>query len=373
MSSRTIAILLTSLLFIITALEARAQSGRPAQPTPTPIAREPQDQIRIFTEEVRLPIFVTDDKGRFDPTLELPDVMVLEDDVQQEVRSLRRIPANVLLIVDTSGGINPVMRTNTTRDVALRMVSALRPGDQLALVQAGDRVEVLQSWTSDVEAVSQVLKRRLSSGRKKRVSEALLEAARQLKDRPAGSRHVVLITDGTEMNVKTYAEAVRQLNAAQATVYVISYTLMGREAIKEINKTTWGGPPPRTANDVAKEADPTIPVPRPNINIATIDTDKEMRRKRKEYMDATLASEERLEELARETGGRILLPASEEEMMEQAREVAREIGAQYVVTYRPKRPLAAAQPGEYRRVKVALRRQGLTVRSRSGYTVPSSQ
>jgi VWFA-related protein len=374
-SNRKLLCLIASLLLLVSASQSRAQSGRTTpRPTPTPELREPQEPIRIFTEEVRLPVFVTDDQGRFDPTLEIKDVLVLEDNVAQEVRSVRRIPANVLLVLDTSGGINPMMRTNTTRDVALSFAATLKQGDRFALVQAGDRVELLQDWTSDVEQLKRALKTKLSSGRKKRVSEALLEAARQLKNQPAGSRHVVLITDGVEANDKSYAEAVRQLNAAQATVYIISYTLMGREAIESNNPlVTYGGPARRTANDTAREADPTIPVPRPNINVATIDTDREMRRKRKEYSDATKKSEDRLTKLAEETGGRIFLPENEEEMRTQGREVARDIGAQYVITYKPKRPLAEARPGEYRRVKVALSRQGLTVRSRNGYVVPATQ
>lgn len=376
-TQRTLLLLAFSLLFFAFAQQARAQSGRAnPQPTPTPLEREPLEPIRVFTEEVRLPIFVTDTQGRFDPTLEVPDIIVLEDDEMQEVRSIRRIPANVILVLDTSGGINPMMRTNTTRDVALSIISTLKPGDQLAVVQSGDRVETLQSWTTDVEGLKRVLKTKISSGRKKRISEALIEAAKQLKNQPAGSRHVVLITDGVEQNDKSYAEAVRQLNAAQATVYVISYTAMGREAIKNNNPlVTYGGAPRRTANDTAREADPTIPreIARPNINIATIDTDREMRRKRKEYSDATLKSEERLTQLAEDTGGRILIPMSEEEMRTEGRAVARDIGAQYVVTYKPRRALSASQPGEYRRVKVGLRRQGLTVRSRNGYVVPAQQ
>jgi hypothetical protein len=98
-----------------------------------------------------------------------------------------------------------------------------------------------------------------------------------------------------------------------------------------------------------------------------------MRRKREDYANATLKSEERLTKLAGETGGRIMLPMTDEEMRRQGREVARDIGAQYVITYKPKRPLASSQPGEHRRIKVALRRQGLTARSRSGYIVPAMQ
>lgn len=50
-----------------------------------------------------------------------------------------------------------------------------------------------------------------------------------------------------------------------------------------------------------------------------------------------------------------------------AAEAAREIDSRYVVTYKPRRPLAEAKAGEYRRLDVLARRQGLLVRSRRGY------
>jgi hypothetical protein len=71
--------------------------------------------------------------------------------------------------------------------------------------------------------------------------------------------------------------------------------------------------------------------------------------------------------LAEETGGTIFLPKTSDEMLSEADKVAREIGAEYVVTYRPTRPLASASPDEYRRVEVASRRVGLSLRSRRGY------
>ncbi len=79
--------------------------------------------------------------------------------------------------------------------------------------------------------------------------------------------------------------------------------------------------------------------------------------------------EGRLKTLAEETGGRILLAGTTEEMVEQGEEVAREIDAQYVVTYQPKRPLRAASATEYRRIHVGARRIGLTLRARRGYVV----
>jgi lysophospholipase L1-like esterase len=110
----------------------------------------------------------------------------------------------------------------------------------------------------------------------------------------------------------------------------------------------------------------------PSITLGTIDLDREMRRRYKKYADETKQSEVRLTKLADETGGRMLLAGTGDEMIRQADEVARDIGAEYVVTYTPKRPLALAPSGEYRRVEVASRRVGLTLRSRRGYVVTPS-
>lgn len=98
--------------------------------------------------------------------------------------------------------------------------------------------------------------------------------------------------------------------------------------------------------------------------------DPAMRRRRKAYEAETVNSEKWLTELADETGGRIVLPKTIEEMIAEGDKVARDIGAQYIVTYRPKRPLASAAPGEYRRVEVGSRRVGLYLRSRRGYFIP---
>jgi hypothetical protein len=94
---------------------------------------------------------------------------------------------------------------------------------------------------------------------------------------------------------------------------------------------------------------------------------------RKAYEAEVKKSQVALKNVADETGGRMMLPINSEEMLAQANEVARAIGAEYVVTYRPKRPLAEAQPGEYRRIEVASRRVGVNLQARRGYIVPQIQ
>jgi len=98
--------------------------------------------------------------------------------------------------------------------------------------------------------------------------------------------------------------------------------------------------------------------------------DPAMKRRRKAYESEAVNSEKWLTELAAETGGSIFLPVVPEEMLAKAENVAREIGSEFVVTYRPTKPLAEAKPGEYRQIEVASRRVGLYLRSRRGYFVP---
>lgn len=361
-------------LLSLTTLQLQAQSGRQPAPQQTPEPREDQDPLKVFTEEVRLPVVAFDDYGHFDPSLEMDDVLVLEDGAQQQIRSIRHIPASVLLVLDVDNQITLVKDTKQTREIALRVLSHLHSGDQVAVVQFGNGVKVLQNWTKETTGIPEILRKQLFAGKRGRLSEAMVAAANMLKDRPAGSRHVVLITDGIETpgGKVAYNEAVKQLVASQATVHIISYTSLVRDAIAERYKKG----PVSSGDGVQRSSRPDDPNPSiaspemnrtPSFRIMTIDTDRAMRRWYKKYSDDTKENEERLKSLAEETGGQILLPTSADALLAQADKVAGDIGAQYVITYRPTRPLASARPGEYRRIEVAPRRTGVSLRTRRGY------
>lgn len=348
------------------------EAASPRQPATQPTPAPEQEQVKIFTEEVRLPIVALDDYGHFDPSLEMEDLLVLEDGVPQQLRSIQRLPANILLLLDTGNEITLAKSLDTTRAIVLRLLSALRGEQRVALMQFGERVELLQDWTTDRELLARILKTKLRSGKRSRLSEGLGMAAEKLKDTPMGSRHIVIITDGVDApgSKVSYTDALKRLAAAQATVHVISYTQLVRQAIEKRNNKSILGKGTGTARDSLPGGDPTLPpgmTRNPSYTVATIDTDREMRRWYKRYADATRVSEERLVSLASETGGEMLLPETKEAMLAHGEEVARDIGAQYVVTYRPRRPLAEARRGEYRRIEIAPRRTGLLLRARRGY------
>lgn len=382
---------------------ADAQSRHAASPVSTPTPAESDAQIRVYTEEVRIPVFARDEYGHFDPTLEHDDVLVLEDGEPQTVRSVRRIPASVLLVLNTGGELNPGMRTKTTRELALALVGALRRGDRIAVLQFNRRVELLQDWTTDPEAVRQVLRTKLFGASGAHHAEALTRAARLFAEEPLGNRHVVLVTDGVETpggdadprdlesvlnggelgGRASHADAFRRLQATGATIHVVSYAALGRKSAEEKKKAGPAGPP---AGSVAASGvshagiDPTRPPTQNNGSVYDssrggfrLELDPAMRRVRKAYERAEHRAEQQLKTLTAETGGLISLPFTDADLVAQGAEVAREIGTQYVVTYTPKRPLASSPASEYRRIQVVARRGGLTLRARRGYVAAAMQ
>jgi hypothetical protein len=140
-------------------------------------------------------------------------------------------------------------------------------------------------------------------------------------------------------------QAIQELITSQVTVHVISYREAQQIHEDQNKKRIRGG-----------------------VSLG-MNFDPQMKRLRNAYKKAMLKSNDRLLSLVQETGGRLLAPTSEEEMIATGREVARDIGAQYVITYKPKRALASAPKDEYRRLAVFPRRSGLHVRTRRGYLV----
>lgn len=379
MSLRRAPSIFVSFAFVaLAAAAAVAQSGVRPKPTPTP---QEDDAERIFTEEVRLPVFAYDDKGRPDVHLETDDVLVVEDEVPQQVRSVRSVPASVVIVLGTGWDLDPIVRANTTRDIALSVIQNLRAGDQLAVLQFNGRTDTLQGWTDDRAEAGRAVKSKLVSGSGSNLSRAVRRATEFLNERPVGNRHLVLVTDGIDTaSSKDYEDAVKRLIASQATLHVISYTAVAGEAVKQ---PWWKNPPekPGAAQARADQAtvgiDPTRPpgMRGPGVNPVSVNSgitfDPALRRRRKEAEREMMRGESRLKGLTEETGGRILLPETIEGMVEEGAGVARDIDSQYVVTYSPKRPLRRAPATEYRKVHVGARRVGLTLRARRGYVVGS--
>jgi VWFA-related protein len=372
--------LATALLASLVAAAMTCFAQQPVEPPNPPATPQSEQQaIRTVTEEVQLTVTALDSQGHLDPTLELPDILVLENGVSQELRSARRVPAHVLLLLDTGGEINSAKRVRLTREIARRLITALNPQDEFSVMQFNNNIEVLQDWTSDKYATLQTLDSKLISGKRARFLDALIAATGRWADRPQGNRHLVMITDGVQGAGERVDRAAvfKKLEASNVVVHVISYTTVSRAATASSRRITRNRDK-SIVPDVAIESlppdhiwDPLRRSHEPGGVIADIDLDRQ--RQVRAYEAAMRTSERQLTDLTAETGGRIWLPESFEEMIDDGSQAAKLIDSQYVVSYKPRRALAASKPGEVRVIDVASRRVGLSLVSRWLYVVPARE
>jgi VWFA-related protein len=351
-----------ALFIVILFATCAVRAQQIAQPTPSPTpAREDQESIKVFTQEVRLPVAAFDQFEHFDPTLEASDLLVLEDGVPQEVRSITRTPANVLIVFDMGSPVSARTRDDeTARDAAMRLISTLRYGDRVAIILNSRHVELLQDWTDDQGLAEHQLKTKFMSAPRSRLSECLALAAVKLKEQPVGNTHVIVFTDGLEIQSKEEISAgtinknaLDNLISTQASVHVFSFASLVADFARLRNHPVTTS---ATGNSVK----------------VTIDTDAEMRRWFRAYALATLEREQQLAALAHDAGGRLLQPRTPDEIARLTEHVGRDIAAQYVVTYRPRRPFTPDAKGERRHVSVHPRRAGLELEVlRTIVTVPA--
>ena len=352
-----------------------------SQPTGKPARDDQQEPIKVNVEEVQIPIAAFDAYGRLDPTVELSDLLILENGVRQEGRSVRRVPASVLLLLDTGGEINSAKNIRATREIAMNLVASLASQDQISVMQFNNKVELLQDWTTDRDQVTHVLDTKLLSGKRAALSPAIAAAVDQFRTQPVGCRHLVLITDGVETasTKPGRAEAIKRLMASNAVVHVISYTVVSRASTKEALRIVRNRDKSTTPDDVINSLPPDDhgPVAGGSSQLRqlhkpggkTFDLDPERRRQIQQYEEAMIEGELMLTSLSKEAGGNIWLPETLDQMIADGAKVARLIDAEYLVTYRPSRPFASAQKDEVRRIEIVSRRVGLNIVSRRSYVV----
>jgi VWFA-related protein len=340
-------------LFVVAAPGAKlaasvcAQEAKTGQSSPSSREIEDDDEvIKVSTTEVLLPLTVRDAAGRLVTTLERKDFQVWEDGREQPLSDLRlrRVPVDVLLMVDASSSV--ASRLEDFRRAVEEFVARLAPDDRVSLLKFDDRVELLQDWTASRVQLRRSL-RRVTPGMFTRFHDALYLAAReQFKD--ARRRHaVVVLTDGIDSG-RGHASlemALAALLEAGASVYAISNTEIER-ARKHAELDTLQSEPLSTQR----------------FNQLRIGDLRESLR----VLDA---SERNLSGLTTATGGRLFKPQSFAALDSVYAEVAEELRHQYALYYMP---LDKTRDGKFRRVQVKTYDPALRLTARIGYFAPRS-
>jgi len=286
--------------------------------------QEPRPQgvpsFSVSVDLIKVPISVFDDRGTMVRDLNREDFVVYEDGVRQEVRSfgVDRNPVAAVLVLDTSATVEKELRR--IKEAAATFAGALSPGDRISIVVFSDEAEVLLDWTSEMGRVRKALKK-VDPGWRTALYDAMYIAAAEQLSNVEGRRAVVLLTDMlNNQSSAGFEDASLAVVQSQAALYVVSKTVMVREAARNQRRVVMLTGIYRR---LFGESD---------------------------YIDQFFNRREaEMTDLAEKTGGRCFFPIDYDQIRSMYAEVARELGSKYYLTYISNQQ---KQPNSYHRITV---------------------
>ena len=282
-----------------------------------------QQRIRqaVIFDMVRLSAVVTDAGGRYVSGLDAGDFQVFEDGIEQQIQIFNAPDSPITFAVLVDGSVSIATRLPTVRLSVRELLRNLGPRDAVQMVQFNERVSVLETFSTRRAAIEAAIDGFSAAGGTA-VLNAVYRGLREIEARAREERDesrrraVVLLSDGVDSSSLISEDVVlSEARRSRASVYSVS---LGQNLSARLTAGARGA------------------------------------------RGAAL-----LEELGRTTGGRVIVPASGDDLQAAFAEVAEELRHQYGLAYVSDN---VRRDGRWRGIELRVRgRPELSVRHREGY------
>ena len=275
-------------------------------------------QFRVGVNTVSVAVTLLDEKGRLVTGLDEDNFTIFEDGVEQDIEFFAHgeLPLKMVILLDVSTSMR--QKLPMAQEAAIGFVGSLKPGDEVQVVEFGERVLTLVEFTSDFDDVANAIRSTKVKGatalyRAMYVSIKDLEASRRdALDR----RAVVVLSDGNDTVSRLGVEDVKaQARRSNVIIYAIS------------------------------------------LRASLADLKKEKYRNAKYELDM----------LARESAGTSYAPEKLKDLAGVYEEIATELKSQYSLGYVSTN---SEHDGKWRRLQILTAASGTVVRVREGYYAP---
>src|SRR5437588_5511277 len=194
---------LLSLAFVLTLLLQ-------LQPTQVFAQDEPDEVVRVRTDLVTIPVFVTDGRGRRVPGLAQSDFELRDDGRRVEAAYFAAGAEHVslLFLLDASGSTRDII--NEQRETALAVFSRFGPRSRVAVMQFRERPELTLPFTDDLRRAHTAFQIAALPDRRTAIFDAALAAARAFvsgQQNPTERRIVILFSEGLDTASTTRPDA----------------------------------------------------------------------------------------------------------------------------------------------------------------------
>ena len=340
-------------LFVVEAQQSKPPVAPPAEPPQTPrpeLKQEPKpepkkvdkrkdkredaidkqqplgkqddiESVKIETNVVELDVFVIDQTNAPVSNLNKDNFAVYEDKIKQEIDSVDRteVPLSFGLVIDTSGSMRSKLQTVT--DAGLGLIRSMQKDDEGFVAQFKAEPELVQDFTKDRRELEDAMGELFTSSGTA-LLDAIIATADYAQEKAKNRRRaIIVITDGVEKNsVVKEKEVLEAIKEDEVQIYLVGFIDEDESAAGLFGKA------------------------------------------------GSKRAKELLQRIAEDSGGRYWFPKDISEMGDIAKQIAKDLRTQYVVSYSPTNP---NKDGTFRRVKVEVTskdKRTLIARTRQGYT-----
>lgn len=345
-----------------------SNGSRPvASPTPSAdVMGDSDEEIKVETNLVTMPVSVLDRDGRFVSGLQQKDFQIMENGVSQKIEYFQSVeqPFTVVLLIDVSPSTK--FQIGEIQNAAITFVNQLRSNDRVMVIAFDEKIRVLSQPTSNrAQLRNAIMMADFGDGTSlyEAVDHALNRELRNIQGRKA----VVIFTDGVDTTSRraNYQSTVEDVEETEALIYPIRYNTQRDFG----GGGGWGGGNPnppanrfprRTRRPGLGDILGTIlgggQLPGVRVGGGSSGTSSGEYETGRRYLD----------ELALKSGGRKFEADSTYDLDTAFAGIAEELRRQYSVGYYPE---TVGQKGERRQIKVRVSRPNLVVRAKTSYIV----
>jgi len=339
-----------------------------AQPEPPPPAELQKRAIRARVNEVIAPVTVTDAKtGEEVLDLTKANFHVYDNGAEQKIEhfDMGGAALSIVLVVETSSHVAAMLPAIRQSGIVFTE-AVMAQTAEAAVIGYDDTVDLLESFTTNVDAVQRVINNLPNGSSGMHLYDAMARGIQLLGDQPAAQRRIMVVIgeaqdSGSENQL---GHVLRRAQLTNVTIYSIGLSTTAadlRQPAGQYQPTPIGPPG-------------TYPLPTPAGQPPT----PELEQAEQGNMDLgalliwlvktgkNAIGKNSLELASEATGGLHLNSMHDRNIQKVLDQIGGEIHTQYTLGYRP----AGDEPSGYHEIKVSVDRPGVQVRTRPGYYIP---
>jgi Ca-activated chloride channel family protein len=274
-------------------------------------------RVRVDLVNVLCSVF-NKDTNSFVTSLMQEDFTVYEDGKKQNIENFSReidIPLTLAMLIDTSGSVNPKLQFEQEAAVNF-FQTILRENDRAMLVEFDTGITLRQDFTNDPNKLAGEINSLKAGGMGTKLYDAIYRSCDEKLIRETGRKAIIILSDGQdEHSSHTLRQATEMALRAEAMIFAIS-----------VSKGGFFGASGDTEGDKV------------------------------------------LEDLVKETGGRVFFPFKVEELYDNFRQIDQELRSQYSIGYTSTN---SEKDGKYRKIEIKIEDGGFKLNYSKGYYAPT--